>query len=88
MISVMSLRNRYFIYIYIYIYIYVLYKANHTEHKQCCGGEINFQCTIFQVIFTTHVPTDIIKCLQEMLAQSVPMEQTCDIQFHAEQKHQ
>jgi hypothetical protein len=28
----------------------------------------------FQVIFTAHLPTDIIKCLQEMLVQFVPME--------------
>ena len=33
------------------------------------GGEINLQCTIFQVIFAKHFPTDIIKCLQEMLVQ-------------------
>jgi len=63
----------------------LLYKANHTEYKQCCGGEINLQCTILQVIFTTHLPIDIIKCLQEILAQSVPMEQTRDTQFHAQQ---
>ena len=62
-----------------------LYKKNHSEHRQCCGGQINLQCTIFQVIFTTHLPTDIIKCVQEMLVQPVPMEQTHDTQFHAHQ---
>ena len=63
MISVMALINRY--YVYIYIYIYIKYKTNHIEQKQHCGGEINFQCTFFQVILTTHLPIDIIKCLQE-----------------------
>ena len=58
MISVMALMNRYYIYI-------ILYKTNHIEQKQCCGGEINLQCTIFHVIFITHLPTDIITCLQE-----------------------
>ena len=53
-----------------------LYKTNHGEHRQCCGGDIDLQCTIIQVIFTTHRPTDIIKYLQEMLVQCVPMEQT------------
>jgi hypothetical protein len=48
-----------------------LYKTNHSEERQCCGGDIHPQCTIFQVTFTTHLPTDIIKCLQEMLVQSV-----------------
>jgi len=56
-----------------------------TEQRHCCGGEINLQCTVFQVIFTTHLPTDIIKCLQEMLDQSVPMEQTHDTRFQAHQ---
>jgi len=60
-----------------------LYETNHSEQRQCCGGDINFQCNIFQVIFTTHLPTDIIKHLQEMLVQSVPMEQTHDTQFCA-----
>ena len=32
----------------------------------------------FSGYFTTHLPMDIIKCLQEMLVQSVPMEQTHD----------
>ena len=40
-----------------------LYKTNHSEQRQCCGGEINLQYTIFQVIFITHLPTDTIKCL-------------------------
>jgi len=47
------------------------YKTNHSEERQCCGGDIHLQCTIFQVTFTTHLPIDIIKCLQEMLVQSV-----------------
>jgi len=33
-----------------------LYKTSHSELGQCCGGEINLQCTIFQVIFTTVFP--------------------------------
>ena len=37
----------------------------------------------FRLFLTTHLPTDIIKCLQEMLVQSVPMEQTHDTRFHA-----
>jgi len=73
MISVMALLDRNYI------------KTKHSQQRQCCGGEINLQCTIFQVIFTTHLPIDIIKCLQEMLVQSVPMEQTHDTQFHAHQ---
>ncbi len=32
----------------------------------------------FRLIFTTHLPIDIIKCLQEMLVQSVPVEQSHD----------
>jgi len=35
--------------------------------------------------FSGYFPTDIIKCLQEMLVQSVAMEQTHDTQFHAHQ---
>ena len=31
-----------------------------------------------RLFFTTHLPTDIIKCLQDMLVQSVPMEQSHD----------
>ena len=64
-----------------------LYETNHSEQRQCCGGEINLQCTIFHVIFTTHLPTDIIKCLQEMLVQSVSMEQTRNTQFHAHENY-
>ena len=41
---------------------------------QCCGGEVYLQCPFFQVIFTTHLPTDIIKCLQEMMVQPVPIK--------------
>ena len=55
-----------------------LYKTNHSEQRQCCGGEINLQCTIFQVIFTTHLPIDI-KCLQEMMFHSFPMEHSMHI---------
>ena len=33
----------------------------------------------FRLFFTTHLPTDIIKCLQEMLVQSVRMEQSHDM---------
>jgi len=62
-----------------------LYKTNHSEQRQCCGGEINLQCTIFQVIFTTHLPTDIIKYLQEMLVQSVPAKRTHDTRSQAHQ---
>ena len=39
----------------------------------------------FQIICNTHLPKDITKCLQEMLVQSVAMEQTHDTHFHAHQ---
>ena len=63
MISVMALLDRNYI-------------RQTSEQRQCCGGRIILQCTIFQVIFTTRLPTDIIKHLQEMLVQSVHVEQT------------
>ena len=44
-------------------------RKNHSKQGQCCSGEIKPQ-----VIFTTHLPTDIIKYLKEMLVQSVPTE--------------
>jgi len=73
MISVMALLDRYYT------------RQNHREQRQCCGGEINLLCSIFLVIFTKHLPIDIIECLQEMLVQAVPMEQTHETRFHAHQ---
>ena len=55
-----------------------LWTTNHSEQRQSYGGEINLQCTILQVIFTIHLPTDINECLQEMSVQPLPIEQTYD----------
>jgi len=41
----------------------------------------------FQVTLTTHLPTDITKCLQETCIQTVPMEETHDIHFNACQNY-
>ena len=56
-----------------------LYKTNHSEQRKWCGGEINLQCTIFQVIFTTHLPTHIISHTHhQMSARNVGSVCSCE----------
>jgi len=57
----------------------------HSEEKQGCGGEQSPVQHFSGYFHHVHLPIDIIKCLQGMLVQSVPMEQTHDTQFHAYQ---
>jgi len=50
-----------------------------SEQKRCNGREPNLQCTTYQVVFTAHVPLDIVECLHQSIgSQFVPMEFTHD----------
>ena len=58
-----------------------LCKTNHSMQMQCHGTEINLQCTNFQVIFTKHLPTDIIQCRFSLFL----WKKTHNTRFHAHQ---
>jgi len=71
------------------ILVMALLDRNYIRRTTVSRGSAVVEKSIFSApffrLFSTHLPTDIIKCLQEMLVQSVRMEQTHDTQFHAHQ---
>jgi len=72
MISVMALLDRN------YIRQTTVSRGNAVVEKSISSAPF------FQVIFTTHLPIVIIKCLQEMMVQSVPIKTNISQQFTQE----
>ena len=61
------------------ISVNALLDRNYIRHTRVSRGNAVVEKSIssppfFRLFFTMHLPIDIIKCLQEMLVQSVPME--------------